>query len=231
MSATRTFLEMRTRARQLADMENSEFVSEDELKDIVNEQIAELWDILIEARGSEYFRKEMPLFQTVVGQTKYLLPEDYYRLTQVAAGIGSDIRRLRRFEENDLPSLLNLETSGTWDVYGTWYCPVGKYLELRPTPKSAFDVRLFYLPVAPRLENDLDEFDGINGWETWVETSAAIVMLDKEESDSSALQIKLARLEGRIRKLAPSRDEASPLRITDTARDGIYNPYFDDWNR
>lgn len=231
MSSPRTFLQMRTRARQLADMEGSEFVSETELKDIVNEQIAELWDILIEARGEEYARKEFPVFKTVVGQRQYLLPADYYRLTNVAAGDGSLVRSLRRFEDRELGVLINIESGGGgWDIYRTMYAVIKDKLELRPVPQTAFDVHLHYLSKAPTLIDDLDEFDGINGWEKWVEVSSAIVMLEKEESDSSSLQMQLARVEARIRKLAPTRDQANPPRILDVRGDMYFPDLVDDWN-
>ena len=50
-----TLAELRTQARNRADMESSEFVTDTELTDYINSSIAELHDILIQSYG--VFRK------------------------------------------------------------------------------------------------------------------------------------------------------------------------------
>ena len=61
MAAPQTLDDMRTRVRELANMETqaaSGFVTDDELRRRLNEALKHLYDMLIEARGQEYYLKQ-----------------------------------------------------------------------------------------------------------------------------------------------------------------------------
>lgn len=93
-------------------------------------------------------------------------------------------------------------------------------LELRPTPRTSFFVRLEYLPTAPQFfevgeEDDPLTIDFINGWEEWVILTVAIVILGKEETDASHLMVQKQEIDARIVRLAGSRSAGRPERVRD----------------
>ena len=61
MARTRTRLELRTEVRQRADMVNSDFVTDNEINRYLNESISELYDMLISAKGQEWYIKTLTL--------------------------------------------------------------------------------------------------------------------------------------------------------------------------
>lgn len=66
------------------------------------------------------------------------------------------------------------------------------------------------------IDDDLDIFDGINGWEEYIIIDTAIKMLVKEESPTVAeLMAQKQNLIARIAIAAANRDAGSPKRITD----------------
>ena len=228
MAATRTFLQMRTRARQLAFQENSELVSEDELKGIVNEQCQALYDVLVGVRGMDYYSGSTTI-TSVADQAVYSLPDDFYQLQTAMVGDGSRTHNMATFEEQELATLLTMEQTGSHSYYDTRYRLKQAGIEFRPKPKDAsWTFTLRYVPAMPLLVADGDVFDGVNGWEKWIELAAAIEMLNKDESDSTALQVQQQKIEQRIRGLAGSRDAGRPPRIVDTR--GDWHDFYSDWD-
>ena len=74
---TITLAQLRTQARQRADQENSNFVTDSELTGYINNSIAELHDLMMQNYESEYFIKTFE-FNTSSGVEDYPLPVDFY---------------------------------------------------------------------------------------------------------------------------------------------------------
>jgi hypothetical protein len=87
MPRTVTRTELVLRARRRAKMENSTFVSSAEMNTLVDESVAELYDLLIAARGQEYYRSGARLF-TIPGTVLYELPPDFYKALAVTIAPG-----------------------------------------------------------------------------------------------------------------------------------------------
>lgn len=221
---------MRTRALQLADMEYSDYIDTAELKDIVNEQCQALWDLLLASRGHEYYAEEKS-FTTTASKSLYPLPGDFYQSTIFTIDDGNYVRNLETFEEQEIAQLKAYELATAQNFYNIKYRIRGSNVELRPTPQTTgWVVTVRYVPVMPRLVKNSDSFDGINGWEKWAELGAAVEMLVKEESDPGPMKSEQARVEARIRALAPTRDAGRPARIVDTRGDWAGIELLDDWN-
>ncbi len=78
------------------------------------------------------------------------------------------------------------------------------------------------------------EFDGFSGWLAWVYLDAARKALIKEESDTSAVERELAKLDERIGKLASNRDVSAPSSVVDVNATGNGYPgdaWGDGWER
>lgn len=214
-------------------MVNSTFVSEDELKDIVNEQTMHLYDILLETRGNQFYAKDAPDIALTNGVAVYPLPADFYQLVGVRLYDGNTVTMLKTWEEQELGNLENAEKMGGSGSRLIRYNLSGANIILRPKPANDnLTLRVRYVPAFLRMGIDSDTFDGINGWELWVELSAAITMMQKEETDPSPLVVEREKVEQRIRKQVVRRDAGRPPRITDTRGDWAGSPfdYKDDWD-
>lgn len=216
MARTRTLAEMRTEAQQRANMENSTFIATTEWNRMINESISDLWDLLLDTTGQEYYERQDDQ-DLIPGTDYYLLPATFYRLLGVSVTCDGDTYPLRPFNHDErhnenMPLRYRL-TGDVSDSTGA-YTPV---LYLRPMPTVSGTLSVFYVPHAPVLNADTDVWDGFNGWEEYVIVDVAIKALEKEESDTTALQHRLARLTKRIQGLAPSRDQSFPERVRDVA--------------
>lgn len=230
MARTRTLLQLRDEVRQRADMVNSDFVTNDEINRYLNESISELYDMLISCKGQEWYM-ERHTFPTVANQQDYLIDPvavPFYMLLGVDADMGGStpipLRPYMLDERHD---------RGLWYAGSGWgYLERARYrlsgsvdqttgvyqhrITLKPAPTaSGTNITLLYIPHAPVLDNDVDVWDGFNGWEEYAVVDAAIKCLEKEESSTVALERRKERLMERIEGLAASHDNGFPERVVD----------------
>jgi len=194
-----TLLQLRTQARQRADMENSQFIKDPELNSYINSSIAELHDLLVQSYGSDYYVKSST-FSTTNNQ-------DTYQLSSIIT-------------DNDFYKLKGLDAklSGNYSFLGVTslrYRLVGSGLVLTPIPDENTEIRIWYTPVATQLANDTDILEDLNQYAEYVIVDAAIKMMQKEESDVSVLAAQKAALKRRIEEAANNRDAAIGESITD----------------
>lgn len=214
MAATRTLAELRTEARQRADMEqDDDFVTDTELTRMVNQSIRELYDLLLEALGQEFFYTTGTI-SVVAGTTAYNLPTTFYQLLGVDVSLGAgDYMALRPFSFHER----NEEMSGFGWGYpvAARYRIMGTQIHFRPTPTQAETVLVHYIPYPTSLSGDSDTFDGINGWEEYVIVDVAAKMIEKEEGDAAPLYKRKQELMARIQGQAAKRDAGFPDRVID----------------
>ena len=218
--ATLTLSEIRQRCRERADMESSQFVTDDELNFYINKSVAELHDILVQSYGEDYYVKNVT-FQTVSQQEAYSLSsiitdDDFYKLRALDAKLnGDDWFTLQKFNFNERNRFQHF---GVWDILGITnvrYRIVGNELRFVPLPDSAVDVRVWYIPRAVTLSDDSDTYDDFNGWIEYVIIDCGIKMLNKEESDVSVLLAEKQLLKRRIEEAANNRDVDQPESVED----------------
>ena len=213
MARSRTLSSLISDVRLRIDRQNSQYVSDTELTEYINQSITELYDMLVAARGHGYYMKSSTI-ATVGGTDAYDLPADFYECTGVDALIAGDTVTLRPFM---------FDERNMFKVAGIWSPALPIYYRLRdakitfiPTPSGIYTVTLWYIPACPRLNfENPNSFDGINGWEEYVVCDAAAKAKEKEGLDSTALVARLARLTRRIEGLAVQRDVGKPERVTD----------------
>lgn len=219
---------VRLAAQQRADMVNNGFVTNQEWNDYINHSYTELYDILIQTYGDEYYVANPFSFQTD-GRSPglYALPNDHYKLLGVDLGLGttaaasnpngwltlkkfSFISRNRYIFGNVPISFLGL--------LGLRYRLVGNQIEFIPQPASNQTIRLWYIPRPTTLLADSDVLDGISGWDEYVIVDAAIKAMQKEESDVSVLMAQKQALMTRITAAANNRDAGEPEVASDLRR-------------
>jgi hypothetical protein len=143
------------------------------------------------------------------------MPSDFLALVGVDVTVsGSTTIEARPINFNERARFFQ-DTSGWHSYREIYYSIEGPRLVFFPTPRAVHSVTIWYVPCAPTLSADGDTFDGINRWEHWVVIDAAIQLMAKEETDTSALVLERERMEREIVALARHRDRGYP----DTARD------------
>jgi len=216
--ATLTLAQLKTQVRQRADMQNSQFIANDELTSFVNTSIAELYDLLVQKFGNDYFLNSTT-FATVPNTDTYNLPADFYKLIGVDLELqNGEFSTLKRFEFSERNQYTTALYRGVFGAAYLRYKVQGNSIRFVPMPTSADNVRLWYAPLPTYLVLDADTFNGYSGWEEYVIVDAAIKCLEKEESNTAALTNRKAYLIKRIEEAAGNRDAAFSPRIADTRR-------------
>lgn len=253
MASDVTLGSMVAKARRMAKMEQSTFITDGEIRERLMASIARVYDKL-HMGGQEVNRYSMEL-NTIVGQPYYVLPADYYRVLAVIASQGQVMnppsetfitsnstsqqgwRALRPFMMQEMAGLLNSPGVYPTDtryrvggipahLAGEVYQPGLRLIELRPTPAASFTLRLEYLPVCKLADNNDFPVDMLNGFEIIPVLEATIYMLSEEESDTSRFDRWLAQQEERLDMISGGQDRTRPETIVDV--DGItdaFDPY------
>jgi uncharacterized protein YfkK (UPF0435 family)/uncharacterized protein YdcH (DUF465 family) len=221
MARTVTLSSIRTQVRQRADMVNSTFVDNDEINQFINNSITELYDLLVQKFGNEYFLNTYS-FSTVAGTDSYALPTDFYKLTGVDILVnGTDYLTLRPFmfsERNRFNGSVSRNILGVSDLR---YRLLGSNIKFVPIPDSLQTIRLWYIPYVAELVSDSDTLNGVNGYEEYVIVDAAMKCLQKEESDVSVLFAQKQSLIKRIEEAAENRDVGYGERVSDVRRNDV----------
>lgn len=193
--------ELREQAQQHADMEESDFLSTAEWNGLVNDAVADLYDLLVQAAPPEYDAAQVT-FPYVAGQRLYALPGDFRSATKVLRVVGrreEEIQPLRPDERN-----------------------------LVESPRDSGTILLEYTPTPPILAADTDTVDCVSGWRTFICASVAAVALLKEESDASTWLGLAERERTRIVDAGSNRDRGAPKFIGANERSRLRNRHWTD---
>ncbi len=211
---------VRLAAQQRSDMVNNEFITTQEWNSYINLSYCELYDILVQVYGDDYF--VAPRYSFVTDgrvPSLYPLPQDIYKLLGVDLGINpgqNSYVTMRKFMfQNRNKFQFNNVPIGYYGNLNIEYRMVGNKLDLIQSPASGQTVVLWYVPRPRTLLADNDLFEGISGWEEYIVVDAAIKALIKEESDTTALMMVKEGLRQRITAAATNRDAGMPDTVTD----------------
>jgi hypothetical protein len=183
----------------------------------VNQGCAELYDLLIAARGRAYFRATPGSITTVDGTTRYALPSSFYQLISVRLD-GPGGYCLEPFSPQDEPRLRSTSNTST---NPTHYELQPGYVELLPLHSGGSTVKVDYVPHFTDLtDSSSSTFDGINGWEQYPTIYAAREMyaMDDEDSKVARETAALQALAARIAGLATKRDRFRAERVKNVRR-------------
>jgi hypothetical protein len=222
---------------KLADVENATArFPTPEVTEYVNQGIAELYDLLVSARGVGFYEKTVTITTDGISNN-YALPSDFYQLVMFQVNLGYTTganltsavnTALEQFMMHERPELSSSlpgwsgqpfryrvhggDPSQPNQVQGT--IPTGYTVEFLPPPSANIRIQLFYVPSCPRLVNPNDVFDGINGWEEYVIFYAAMLMRFKDDLSADHMIAMLDRIKSRVMGLASHRD-MTPQRTID----------------
>lgn len=248
---------IRDRIRTVVVQPNaSGFISDDEINRLITEGAYELYDLLIAARGAEYYSTVYD-FATEAGVSDYDLPDDFYRLHAIAisssaptystGGPGGRVTASMpsegwieppRFKAADLARRMNTlgdavgklaYTLTGEQANGSSRTVPQQLIRLIPTPTAVFAARIVYLPVCMHVVGASPPdvaYDGINGWEAYIVYRTAAIIASMQEEDPGPWLMQQGALRDRIAGLAGTRDEAVPEQIAD--RRGTVDSYWYD---
>lgn len=185
------------------------------LDTLINNAAAELYDLLISARGHEYYTTETITGLTgggiVAGTGSYTLPTDFYQLLSLRLEWGTgQLEEMAPTSVMGRTAYQNLLTwgQGTAKAYrlrGTQTASA-QTLDIFPTPTSPVTARLRYIPVFALLTSDVATFDGVNGWEKLIALKVAIEYRTVAEKPLGTLPQLYQECFARISSLADQRN-------------------------
>ena len=219
MANTVTLADLRTRCRERADQEESEFVSATELLSYINASYAELYDILV-SKFEDYYT--LSTTTTIAsGSNTFSLPTDFYKLRgldyKLSATDWQTVQKFNFSERNSVNRSISRSRSGDKAVE---YRIVGSTMHIEPADNAAGTYRIWYTPAYTPLTEETDTVDGVNGWEEYIIIDVAIKMMAKEESSTTHLEREKAAMLNRIESMAQNRDSGAPESISDV--EGMY---------
>lgn len=228
MSTTMQLSDLRTATRQRADMVNSTFVSDTELNSYINQSYFELYDLLIQSYGDNYFVAPPLTFTTDGSSFQFALPDGslyssapaLYKLLGVdlllSPGVPSSSVTVKQFDFGDRNKFSTPNNQSFYEITNLRYRMNGSNIWFTPLPSAGQQIQLWYVPRLTTLVSDSDLCDGISGWTEYIITDAAIKCMQKEESDVGVLAAQKATLIKRIQDASENRDAGSAPTVNDT---------------
>ena len=216
-----TVAQLLTRARQRTEQEDSDHVTDAELKAILSTAYGELYSMIVES-GLRYYESEQTI--SASGASSYPLPSDHLSTICVDREIDSSGRR-RSLREAMIQER-NLWYGRTGDAQ--FYSLVGSNIELYPSPASGTYYHR-YVPQPTDLSSaaDADQVDVVTpDGEAFIEGYMQVEILAKEESDVGGAVAKRERARERVSWWVTQRLLTQPRRpfVSDT------DPQSDDYD-
>ena len=228
MSSTMTLLQLRTATRQRADMVNSTFVSDSELTSYINQSAFELYDLLIQKYGNDYYVANPYSFTTNGTSDSYTLPGSFYKLLGIDLALSNSndsfvTIKPFNFAERNRYAAPNFQSFH--GITNLRYRLRGNKIWFTPIADANQTMRVWFIPRMNTLDSDVDVFDGISGWTEYVVVDAAIKCMQKEESDVSVLLAQKMALIARIEAASENRDAGFPKTVSDVSFSQYDFPY------
>ena len=138
---------LRLLTRQRADMENSQFITDDEWRRMLNRSYAELYDLIVTNANSEDYFLNSSTITLVSGTQSYDLPTDFYKSRGVDLNIGSNKIPLRRynFSERNVGGLYSTASDMRYHIQGD-------KIIINPAPSTSNTITMFYIPTPRKFD-------------------------------------------------------------------------------
>lgn len=217
-----TVSNLRLECQQRINKENSQFYTNQEWNSMISQSFKELWGILQQKFGDDYFLANPYTYTTGANTQFYPLPADFKALLGVEVALNpidpNSWISLRQFEfaQRNLWNYPNVYTF--YGVTNLRYRLMGNNLMIVPAQQGGQTIRIWYVPRPSQLINDTDTVDAVSGWEEYIIVDSCIKALAKEESDVSVFAAQKMALMKRIEEEAENRNIGEPQRVTDIKR-------------
>ncbi len=229
--ATVTLTQLQTDALLYCDQRpggSTSHVHTTELTRLINQAAKEFFDLLVAARGQEYFITSTTL-AVVAGTAAYSLPAAFYELGSVTLEwsttdheIVRPLASLADRADYTPPTIWNRYSAKGYRLRGSQSAVT--QIEFVPTPTSAVTARVQYIPVMTELVNAGDTLQTANGWDKLISLKVALEMLSIKGSTKQRSTIRELfdeQLE-RVTAMAVDQDANEPGRIRDVQHRGDF---------
>jgi len=182
-------------------MENSQFVSDEEILHFVNDEIEDIYAQMVNIDDGALFGTPSPIL-VQVGDNAYQLPNDFMRLVDVNIYSGNRWVPACPADPQDYYSLLSDTYTGDYDVRYFLHrnADQGRYELFIFPPKDPNYIGVRYIKEAPVLSLGSDTLKWPSNWHVGVVVGSAVKCLVKEESDPTALIFERDRVVARTLK-------------------------------
>jgi hypothetical protein len=175
------------------------FVTDPELITYINQSYYELYDIMVQKYGNDYFVAP-PINISTDGQS-YLYPlpngtnysgaKAFYKVLGLDLNLNPTVSDSFitipqfMFAERNRYSVPNMQAF--YGLTNLRYRLQDSNVWFTPTPAAGQTIRVWYIPRLTQLATLTDVCDGVSGWTEYIIVDAAIKCLQKQESDVSVL--------------------------------------------
>lgn len=223
--ADRTIAQMEQEVRDRADAPSTNFPTSTEVERALNQSIATLRDLIMDAGGHEAFltSASIPL---VAGTSTYALPNGtlysaaaaFYRLFGVDISLGSGVPvTLRPFNFAER----NQYVPGAWNPEVARYRLQGTNILFIPTPTTGRTATLWYAPVHTTLATSDTWAIGRDIWVEHVILDVACKYANKARLDETGMYARKEAMLQQILQSEAHRDQSMSGTVTDVEGVGI----------
>lgn len=190
------------------------FVTPTQALRLVNLAAGEFYDLLVAARGHEYYINEFAI-AIVGGTSRYALPADFYEVESITLQWGTnEVEEVPDYHSvRDRADYLNGLQWSQWNDKA--FRLRGGFVEFLPVPASAVTATMQYIPCFTDMTIGGTAFDGVNGWERMIALKAACDMCVIAQRDIGDLSNRLEAEKQRIGDMAEDRAAEHPHQIRD----------------
>lgn len=220
MANSATLAQLKTRIRERADMENSQFIADSELLSYINMSYAEIYDLMV-TTYEDYYVTTQDITLTSGDSGVSALPADFSKLRGVDYQLGGNWVTIYPYDWNTRNLRQRAVNKIAIGDLNLTYRVVGSNLRIEPRDGATGTYQMWYIPVFTPLSGETDLVDSHiarHGWEEYIVVDAAIKCLAKEESNTEHLLLEKRQLIKRIEGAAGDRDADQPEQIADVSR-------------
>lgn len=211
---------IRLQAQQRADMVNNPFITNPEWNSYIQSSYYELYDILVQKFGDDYFVATPYTYTTQTNLQFYPLPTDFYKLLgveiQLNSGAPNSFVTLKKFNFIDRNRWSYPNVYTFYGITNLRYRVNGNNLMIVPIPQSGQTIQIWYVPRQGLLTMDGSIVDGVSGWEEYIIADVCIKAWNKQESDPSVFLAQKQALLKRIEEASENRDAGEADHVSDS---------------
>lgn len=230
MSDAVTRLVLLTTIRERLDMVGSTYITDTEFNGWIDNSTRKLYDLLVDARGEDYYTTYAPFFAgTVANTTDYALnticgSNNFYKLRGVYLKDGAaatdarhEMTKVGLDEMVRLPALLGASRGwvGSGGKSNVYYCIFGDTIRFHPAPPTEYRGEIWYIPPFVGYSSDSSTVDAVNGWDDYIIADVCCKGGTKEERDISDFTAEKQEALERIGRCRNQRDRFQVYRVRD----------------
>lgn len=211
---------VRNTIRQRTDTVNSQFVTNAELNQWINDSGGEFNDKLTDAYGAKYSLKRSASWNLTPGTDAYVIKDspvsvaDFKALARLEQRVGSQWKKVNEFKLGEIDRVQDplISFSGGPTLL---YMFMGDSFLFAPVPVRAETLRMYYHRTWLQLSLDADTFDAVDGWHELIVADCCIKVQAKQDLDASVYAAQKTAMLKRLDEMKQQRNAAEPVHITD----------------